>query len=115
MQNNKWGLYDIKGNVILPLEYNGLGCIAGTSTTKNFNNILIIPEVEGIVVSKGYTTEDSKQETTLYGIVSAQGKTLVDPYLETVYSTVSSGVEEYTMTNNGKLYNVVEYIKTNAM
>lgn len=114
MQNNKWGLYDIKGNMILPLEYNGLGCISGTSASKNFNNILIIPDVEGIVVSKGYPIENTKQETTLYGIVNSQGKTLVEPYLETVYSVISSGVEEYTMTNNGNSYNVVEYIKANT-
>lgn len=110
-QNNNWGLYDIKGEQILPLEYNGIGCISGTSSTQNLNNILIIPDVEGIVVSKGYVTGESNREVTLYGIVNSQGKTLVEPYLDTVYSTISSGVEEYTMTNSGNSFNVVEYIK----
>lgn len=111
MQNNKWGMYDIKGELILPLDYNGLGCITGTSSTQNLNNILIIPDVEGIVVSKGYTAGESKQEVSMYGIVNSQGKMLVEPYLDTVYSIISSGVEEYTMTNSGNSYNVVEYIR----
>ena len=39
-QNGQWGLYDIKGNLILPIEYDGFGCIAGTSSDKTLNNIL---------------------------------------------------------------------------
>lgn len=111
-QNDKWGLFDIKGNIILPIEYDGLGCIAGTSSNKNTNNILIIPDIESIVVSKKYET-DQKREVTYYGIVNSQGEVLIPTYLETVYSTISAGREEYTMTNAGNSYNVIEYIKQN--
>lgn len=110
-QNGKWGLYDKKGSVILPIEYVGIGCIA---SNRNFNNVLIIPEAEGIVVSKEYELEPNKK-TTYYGIVDAQGKPLVWPVaLQTVYSVTTNGREEYTMLDkNGKAYDVMEYINYN--
>lgn len=107
-QNGKWGLYNIKGNIILPLEYDGLGSIAGKSTDKTLNNILLIPDIKGIVVSKIYESED-KKKTTLYGIVNYIGKELVPTALTTIYSVTNNGRDEYTMINNGTSYDVIEY------
>lgn len=112
-QNGKWGLYDIKGNLILPIEYINLGCIAKTSSDKTLNNILIIPEVEGIVVCKQFEIESKKLE--YYGIVNSTGKELVPVALETVYSITASGKEEYTMINNGNSFDVIRWIKENAL
>lgn len=109
MQNSKWGLYDVKGNMILPVEYIGLGCVSKTSTDKTLNNILVIPEIEGIVICKQYDVDSKKYE--YYGIVNSRGKVLVEPALETIYSVTSSGQEEYTMINNGNSYDVIAYIK----
>lgn len=108
-QNGKWGLYDIRGNLILPVEYVSLGCISKTSTDKSLNNILIIPEIEGIVICKQYEINSKKME--LYGIVNSSGKELIPPYLETVYSITVSGKEEYTMINGGNSYNVIEAVQ----
>lgn len=110
-QNGKWGLYDKRGNIILPIEYDGIGCIA---SNQNLNNVLIIPEAEGIVISKEYELEPGKK-TSYYGIVDSQGKALVWPVaLQTVYSVTSNGREEYTMLDkNGKAYDVMEYINYN--
>lgn len=105
-QNGKWGMYDKKGNLIVPIEYNGIGCITNKNTS---NNVLIIPDIKGIVVAKEYELEKNKK-VTLYGIVNYLGKELVPAALETVYSTVTNGREEYSMTNNGTTYNVIEYI-----
>ena len=44
-QNGKWGMYDKKGNLILPIVYDGIGCVASDRT---LNNILTIPNVKGI-------------------------------------------------------------------
>lgn len=104
-QNGKWGMYDKKGNLILPIEYDGMGCIEKNKTT---NNILIIPSIKGIVVAKEFDNGE-RNKPILYGIVNWLGKQLVPPYLETVYSTISNGREEYTMVNAGKSYNVIEY------
>lgn len=108
-QNGKWGMYDKKGNLILPLEYDGIGCIAGSSTDKTLNNILVIPDIKGIVFSKTYETEKNKK-LTLYGIVNSLGKEIVTTALETVYSVTNNGRDEYTMINNGKSYNIIEYV-----
>lgn len=107
-QNGKWGLYDIKGNLILPIEYDGFGCIAGTSSDKTLNNILVIPDIEGIVVSKIYELEDRKKFTA-YGIVNSLGKEMVPTSLETVYSITNNGREEYTMIYNGEAIDILEY------
>lgn len=108
-QNGKWGLYDITGNLILPIEFINLGCISKTSSDRTLNNILVIPEVEGIVVCKQFEIESKKLE--YYGIYSSTGKELVPVALETVYSITASGKEEYTMLNNGNSYDVIKYIK----
>lgn len=111
-QNGKWGLYDIRGNLILPIEYIDLGCISKTSSNRNLNNILIIPDIEGIVVCKQFEMNSRKME--YYGIVNSRGKVLVPVALETVYSITSSGKEEYTMINGGNAINVVEWVKQSS-
>ena len=105
-QNGKWGLYDKTGKLILPVQYEDIGCIANN---KNLNNILIIPDVEGIVIAEEYELEENKK-IVLYGIVDAYGKTLVPAGLETLYSVTSNGREEYTMIHNGTSYDVIDYI-----
>lgn len=108
-QNGMWGLFDIRGNQILPIEYVSLGCISKTSSNKSLNNILVIPDIEGIVVCKEFEKDSRKVE--LYGIVSSRGKQLVEVCLETVYSVTVAGKDEYTMINNGNSIDVIEYVK----
>jgi len=112
-QNGKWGLYDITGNLILPIEYIDLGCVSKTSSDRTLNNILVIPEVEGIVVCKQFEIDTKKLE--YYGIYSSTGRELVPVALETVYSITASGKEEYTMINNGNSYDVIKYIKEQVL
>ena len=105
-QNGKWGMYDIKGNLILPIEYDSIGCIANNNTS---NNVLIIPDIKGIVVAKEYELENHRK-VTLYGVVNYLGKVLVEPAVESVYSIVTNGREEYSMKYNETTYNVIEYV-----
>ena len=109
-QNGKWGLYDKKGNLILPIEYEGFGCISGTSSDKTLNNLLVIPDIEGIVVSKKYELEKNKT-VTMYGIVNSLGKELVATGLETIYSVTNNGRDEYTMIYNGTSIDILEYAR----
>ncbi len=108
-QNGMWGLFDIRGNQILPLEYVSLGCISKTSSNRSLNNILVIPDVEGIVVCQ--EIERDSRKTEIYGIVNSRGKELIPMCLETVYSVTVSGKDEYTMVNNGNSIDVIEYVK----
>lgn len=111
-QNNKWGLFDKRGNLIVPIEYDLLGCIVSTSEQRTANNVLIIPEIKGIVVGKEYNVNTGRNNTKkrYYGIFDSTGKELIPIALETVYSITSSGREEYTMVNNSTSYNVIDYI-----
>ena len=109
-QNGKWGMYDKKGNLILPIEYEGFGCIAGTSSDKTLNNLLVIPDIEGIVVSKKYELEKNKS-VTMYGIVNSLGKELVPAGVETIYSVTTNGRDEYTMIYNGTSIDILEYAR----
>lgn len=105
-----WGMFDVKGNIILPIEYVGLGCISRNSVPgRTTNNILTIPEIKGIVISKQY--EVDKRKYVYYGIIDEQGNELVPPYLETVYSIIENGKETYTMINNGNSINVIDYVQ----
>ncbi|MCI8344497.1 MAG: hypothetical protein HFJ42_00670 [Clostridia bacterium] len=108
-QNGRWGLFNTKGEVILPIEYISLGCISKTSSDRSLNNILVIPEIEGIVICKEFQTDNGKME--LYGIVNSRGKELVEVCLDTVYSVTVSGKDEYTMVNAGNSIDVIEYVK----
>ena len=101
-QNEKWGLFDKTGKLILPIEYLSLGCITNEKTA---NNVLTIPDVEGIVVAK------EVEKGKIYGIINAEAKELVPTLLSTVYSIISNGQIEYTMVYNENKYNVIEYIK----
>ena len=112
-QNDRWGLYDIRGNVILPIEFIELGCIAKTSSDRTLNNILVIPEIEGIVVCKQYEIENRKVQ--YYGIFSSTGKEIIPIYLDTVYSVTVSGQEQYTMMNNGNSFDIIDYIESNDL
>lgn len=105
-QNDKWGMYDVKGKLIVSLQYDQIGCLANN---KNFNNIVVIPDIEAIVFGKKYEMEQGR-ETKLYGIINSTGKELVPPALDTVYSITNNGRDEYTMIYDKTSYDVIDYI-----
>ncbi len=110
-QNDKWGMYDIKGNLILPIEYDGFGCIANDRTK---SSTLLIPEVNAIVISKIY--DIAKQgKVTYYGIVDLHGKQLMGAGLQSVYSVTNNGIQEYTMVYNNTSYDAIESILKNDL
>lgn len=108
-QNDKWGLYDIKGNVILEPQYKCIGCVSKSNDGISTNSILAIPEIEGIVF--GQEIEIDKRKETYYGIFSTDGEWMVPVALDKVYSVTVSGKEEYTMIDSlGNSYDVIQYM-----
>ena len=112
-QGNKWGIYDKTGNLIVPIEYDSLGCVVGTSKNKSARNVITIPEVEGIVLAKELQLENNKKQK-FYTVVNSLGRELVPLAIETIYSVISGGREEYIMVNNGTDYDVIDYIRRNS-
>ncbi|MBR1654249.1 MAG: WG repeat-containing protein [Clostridia bacterium] len=92
-----WGFVNLKGKIIVKLEYSDFGCV-GKNTN---NNVLLVPDIEGIVVKK-----DNK-----YGIISKTNRTLIKTELTRVYKSVVDNTMQYTMVYGGKEYNIVDYIK----
>lgn len=105
--NNVWRIFDKTGKQILETEYEDIGCSVGAGTetpgsqVPNANNVLLIPEYEGIVVKKG----------GLYGIVDSKGQELLPIALKSIYSTTSAGQETYFMIYQNEVRNVIDYIK----
>jgi len=99
MKDKKWGILDVAGREILPVSFDFLGCVIGTSNVKSTNNVIIIPDYEAIVVGKD----------KLYGIYNAKGEKLVEIALTSVYSVTSSGKTVFEMEYNEKRLNVEEY------
>ncbi len=102
-QGDKWCLFDTTGRRLTELIYDDLGCSVGNtvSGTQNANNILLVPQYEGIIVKKG----------ELYGLIDSDGSQLIPNVLTAFYSITSSGETTYYMTTNTQTLNVIEYIK----
>ena len=97
MQNNLWGFSNLKGSIIIKCKYAEVGC----SSTNPNSNVLIIPELNGIVV------KDNKS----YEVISRSGKSLVSKLeINRIYKEAVNGSDQYNMVlNNGKTQNIVDY------
>lgn len=98
---DKWGLMDKKGNKITEAIYDGFGCIIGTATNKSANNLLLIPEYEGIVVYKD----------KVYGLINSSGTELIPIAVTDIYSVTSSGNKIYYLTYEKNTINVLDYLQ----
>ena len=80
-RDGKWGLIDIQGRIILPLEYDSIGCVVGSQSNTSSNNVAIIPKYNLIVIGVNEK----------YGLANSQGNILLEPVLDSIYSVTSSG------------------------
>lgn len=97
----KWEILNTNGNRIIDQEFDSLGYIKGTTKTAKGDNLLLIPEVEGIIVNK-----DAK-----YGLISSTGKILVPISTQQIYAEVSAGESTYYMVYNNQVTNLLEALK----
>ncbi len=103
MKNGKWGIFDKNGNQLLDTVYDSLGYVAGTKKDTAENNLLVIPEIEGIVICK-----DEK-----YGIVSSTGKLLAPCQFDKIYSITNLGKDTYYLVYGTQTITLEEYQKLN--
>lgn len=96
-KDNLYGFVNLNGKVVIAPEFTDLGYMG----TNSNGNVLVIPDVDGIVVKKDKN----------YGIISKTGKVLIKPVLTRVYKESVDGKEQYSMVYNDKKDNVVDYIK----
>lgn len=98
---NKWIIMNINGEKLINQTFDSIGYIKGTSDGVKYNNLLLIPEIEGIIVNK-----DSK-----YGVISSLGKILVPIATEQIYAEIAGGEYTYYMVYNNNTYNLIEELK----
>ena len=108
-RNGKWGLIDINGNEILPMEYDGFGCDADTHTDSRNADVIIIPELNGIVVEQDQVNGNTR--TKKYGIVTSDGKLFFEIVLDSIYSLTEQEVTTYYATFQDQTINLIEYVR----
>ena len=103
MKNEKWGIFDKNGNQLLETIYDSLGYIAKSSKDTAENNLLIIPEIQGIVICK-----DGK-----YGIISSTGQLLAPCQFDKIYSITNLGKDTYYLVYGTQTITLEDYQKLN--
>lgn len=109
VQRNKlWGLIDINGNEILSLQYDGLGCKADTSKDTRYSDVIIIPEIDGIVVEKDEVNGTSKIKK--YGVVKSDGSDFINIVIDSIYSLTSQGETIYYASVQNQIIDLVDFV-----
>lgn len=98
---NKWTIININGEKLVNQTFDSIGYIKGTSDGVKYNNLLLIPEIEGIIVNK----------SSKYGVISSLGKILVPIATEQIYAEAAGGENTYYMVYNNNTYNLIEELK----
>lgn len=93
-----WGAFDKNGNQVLDFVYDSFGYIA--SSNKDAINLLLIPDYNILVAC-----QDKK-----YALINSAGEIVVNPVLDDVYMTISSGKKYYYMNVNDQTLNVEEWL-----
>ena len=107
-RNGLWGLIDINGNEVLPIEYNGIGCIANKTADSRYQDVVVIPELNGIVVEKDEV--NGSTNVPKYGLITPQGRLLVNIVLDSVYAIMSQGETDYYAVVQNQTINLVDFI-----
>lgn len=105
-KDKKWGLFDRRGQILLPVEHDSLGYVVSTTKDKSMNNLLVIPNYEGIVFGK-----DKENRQRKYGLVNSLGEVIIPCELDEIYSTTTGNTTEYYMRYLGQLMNVTNYLQ----
>ena len=97
-KGNKWGAFDKNGNEILAFDYDSFGYIA--SSNKDAINLLLIPNYNILVAC----------QNKKYALINSSGETVVQPIIDDVYMTISSGKRYYYMNVNNQTINIEEWL-----
>ena len=100
-KGGKWGLLDKTGSTIIEPQFDSLGCVVGTSSSKLANNLLLVPEYEGIVVCKD----------KFYGLINSSGEELIPALVTDMYSITSAEENTYYLTYEKNTLDIIDYLK----
>lgn len=110
-KDNKYGLYNTDGDLILGINYTGLGYVSTSdlTTSGNEESVLYIPPsvgINGIVIN----------QNDLYGIFDVTTETILLPCsYSKIYAITKSGVTTYYMEFGDEQINLADYLKENGL
>jgi len=84
-RDEKWGMYNKNGRQILATAYDSIGCVVVTASKDNKSNLLLIPEINGIIVGRAGK----------YGIIDYTGKLILSCEYERIYFEMKNGRRDY--------------------
>lgn len=100
-KDGKWGIFNINGENVAPIEYEELGCeISRVSNQKNLKNIVMVPEYGLIVLRK-----EGK-----YGLINWKGEQIITFALSAIYYSDTTGQKIAYMESEGQQYDVVKFL-----
>ena len=108
-RNDKWGLIDINGNEIAPMQYDGFGCDADTSVDSRYTDVLIIPELNGIVVELDEVNGNTRNKK--YGVITADGNLFINIVLDNIYALTTQGETTYYASVQGQIIDLVDFVR----
>ncbi len=108
-KDNKFGLYNLDGEIVLESVYDGLGYISTEEASSgNEESVLLIPSyvgINGIVVN--YNDR--------YGIYDVNVGLTVPTVFEKIYSRTKNGETTYYVLYNGEEMNLTDYLKSSNL
>lgn len=101
-RGEKWGLFNIEGELVSKFEWDEFGFRANKddrNNSSNSKNILLVPNMEGIVVCKNGK----------YGIIDTEGNLLAVPEFDRIYSETVGGKEKYYLQYGNTIIDIENY------
>lgn len=111
-RDEKWGLYNINGEIILPVEYDSIGCVVSSQQTKSSNNAILLDDYEGIIVGKRKSENDNNKK---YAVYNPLGEQLVGFLLDNIFYRTENGEDIYYLEMDGQQGNLDEVFKANGI
>ena len=104
----KWGFYDKNGNKIVDTEYDSIGCYRVQNADGNAQPLVIIPDLNGIVLSKKFESANKSSSQILYGIVDKTGQMIINLGAESIYKVVFNNNTSYYYYTSGQSIDIVK-------
>ena len=102
-KDNLWGLYNVDGERLTDFIYDGFGC--ASSSSKNAENVLIIPDYDIIIGKKN----------DKYYLINQYGEELYNGAgFDEAYIKIDEGQKYYYLVRNNKKYNAISALKNLA-
>ncbi len=111
-RDDKWGLYNVNGEVVLPVEYDSIGCVVSSRQNASSKNAILLEDYEAVIVGKKMNEYDTNKK---YAVYNAQGDQLVDFVLDNVFYITENGKDVYYLQTNGQTGNLDEVFSANGI